>query len=240
MRNSIEFQVYGRIALFTDPITKVGGERSSYSVPTYQALKGITESIYWKPTFYWVVDEVRVMNRIAAQSRGVKPMKYGGGGNDLSIYKYLSDVCYQVRAHFEFNLHRKELAEDRDEHKHHNIAKRMVERGGRRDIFLGTRECQGYVEPVRYGEGKGYYDDSGEMPLGTMFHGFNYVDETGDSKLQVRLWQPVMEKGVIRFPRPEECTLVRDVRKVKSKLFDKNSVTFAAEEYERMGEEGSL
>jgi len=70
MRNSIEFQVYGRMALFTDPITKVGGERSSYSVPTYQALKGITESIYWKPTFYWVVDEVRVMNRIATQSRG--------------------------------------------------------------------------------------------------------------------------------------------------------------------------
>ena len=145
-----------------------------------------------------------------------------------------------MRAHFEFNLYRKELAEDRDEHKHHNIAKRMVERGGRRDIFLGTRECQGYVELVRYGEGTGYYDDSGEMPLGTMFHGFNYVDETGGNMLQVRLWQPVMENGVIRFPRPEECTLVRDIRKVKSKLFDKNSVTFAAEEYERVGKEGSL
>ena len=240
MRNAIEFQVYGRMALFTDPITKIGGERSSYSVPTYQALKGITESIYWKPTFYWVVDEVRVMNRIATQSRGVKPLKYGGGGNDLSIYKYLSDVCYQVRAHFEFNLHRKELAEDRDEHKHHNIARRMVERGGRRDIFLGTRECQGYVEPVRYGAGEGYYDHAGEMPLGTMFHGFNYVDETGGSMLQVRLWQPVMENGVIRFPRPEECTLVRDIHRVKSKLFDKNSVTFAAEEYELLGEEGRL
>ena len=240
MRNAIEFQVYGRMALFTDPITKIGGERSSYSVPTYQALKGITESIYWKPTFYWVVDEVRVMDRIATQSRGVKPLKYGGGGNDLSIYKYLSDVCYQVRAHFEFNLHRKELAEDRDEHKHHNIARRMVERGGRRDIFLGTRECQGYVEPVRYGAGEGYYDHAGEMPLGTMFHGFNYVDETGGSMLQVRLWQPVMENGVIRFPRPEECTLVRDIRQVKSKLFDKNSVTFAAEEYELLGEEGRL
>ena len=240
MRNAIEFQVYGRMALFTDPITKIGGERSSYSVPTYQALKGITESIYWKPTFYWVVDEVRVMNRIATQSRGVKPLKYGGGGNDLSIYKYLSDVCYQVRAHFEFNLHRKELAEDRDEHKHHNIARRMVERGGRRDIFLGTRECQGYVEPVRYGAGEGYYDHAGEMPLGTMFHGFNYVDETGGSMLQVRLWQPVMENGVIRFPRPEECTLLRDIRRVKSKLFDKNTVTFAAEEYELLGEEGRL
>ena len=238
MRNAIEFKVFGRMALFTDPITKIGGERASYSVPTYQALKGITESIYWKPTFYWVVDEVRVMNRIATQSRGVKPLKYSDDGNDLSIYTYLSNVCYQVRAHFEFNLHRKELAGDRDENKHHNIAKRMVERGGRRDIFLGTRECQGYVEPVNYGEGTGYYDDAGEMPLGTMFHGFNYVDETGGDMLQVRLWQPVMDGGVIRFLRPEECTLVRDIRRVKSKLFDNNSVTFAAEEAKFLGEEG--
>ena len=238
MRNAIEFKVFGRMALFTDPITKIGGERASYSVPTYQALKGITESIYWKPTFYWVVDEVRIMNRIATQSRGVKPLKYSDDGNDLSIYTYLSNVCYQVRAHFEFNLHRKELAGDRDENKHHNIAKRMVERGGRRDIFLGTRECQGYVEPVNYGEGTGYYDDAGEMPLGTMFHGFNYVDETGGDMLQVRLWQPVMDGGVIRFLRPEECTLVRDIRRVKSKLFDNNSVTFAAEEAKFLGEEG--
>ena len=140
MRNSIEFQVYGRMALFTDPITKIGGEKASYSVPTYQALKGITESIYWKPTIIWFIDEVRVMKRITTQVRGVKPLKYGDNGNDLSYYKYLSDVCYQVRAHFEFNMHREELKEDRDEHKHHNIAKRMVERGGRRDIFLGTRE----------------------------------------------------------------------------------------------------
>ena len=72
------------------------------------------------------------------------------------------------------------------------------------------------------------------MPLGTMFHGFNYADETGRNMLQVRLWQPVMEDGVIRFPRPEECRLVRDIRKVKSKLFDKNSVTFAADEWEEL------
>ena len=48
--------------------------------------------------------------------------------------------------------------------------------------------------------------------------------------LQVRLWQPIMKDGVLHFPRPEECSLVRDVRKVTTKLFDKNSVTFAEEE----------
>ena len=43
--NSIEFKVYGRRALFSDPLTRTGGEKFTYPVPTYQALKGITESI---------------------------------------------------------------------------------------------------------------------------------------------------------------------------------------------------
>lgn len=54
-KNSIEFKVYGRYALFTDPLTKTGGEKYTYQIPTYQALKGICESIYWKPTFQCLV-----------------------------------------------------------------------------------------------------------------------------------------------------------------------------------------
>ena len=48
-RNTVQFKVYGKYALFSDPITRPGGEKISYQVPTYQAMKGITESIYWKP-----------------------------------------------------------------------------------------------------------------------------------------------------------------------------------------------
>lgn len=235
MRNEITFKVYGRMALFSDPITRMGGEKASYAVPTYQALKGIVESVYWKPTIYWVIDEMRVMKEIRTQSRGIKPLVYGGG-NELSIYKYLSDVCYEVKAHFEFNLHRPDLACDRNENKHHNIAKRMVERGGRRDIFLGTRECQGYVEPVAYGEAPGFYDNTPAIPLGTMFHGFNYPDETGRDMLQVRLWQPVMEHGIVRFIRPEACTLVRDIRKGKAKVFTPDDICLV--EREAAGLEG--
>ena len=234
MRNEIHFKVFGRMALFTDPITKVGGEKSSYPIPTYQAVKGIVESIYWKPTIFWVIDEMRVMNEICTQSRGIRPVKYTDGKNDLAIYKYLANVCYEVKAHFEFNTHRPELAQDRDENKHHNIAKRMVERGGRRDIFLGARECQGYVEPVDYGRQASYYDNIGTIPFGTMFHGFNYTDETGNGKLQVRLWQPEMKNGVVKFLPPHECTILRDVREVTSKHFDKNSITFATKECEAL------
>lgn len=38
--NTITLRVWGRYALFSDPITRVGGEKFSYPVPTYQAVKG--------------------------------------------------------------------------------------------------------------------------------------------------------------------------------------------------------
>ena len=139
--NIVEFKVTGRYALFTDPVNKVGGEKFTYQVPTYQAVKGILESVYWKPTFIWVVDKIRVMNPIRSQSQGVRPITYGGSGskkNTLSIYTYLKDVEYHVQAHFEWNRCRPELTVDRNENKHHNIAKRCILKGGRRDIFLGT------------------------------------------------------------------------------------------------------
>ena len=120
-KNSIEFKVYGRYALFTDPQTKTGGEKYTYQIPTYQALKGICESIYWKPTFQWVIDDVRIMNPIRTQSQGIRPIHYQDSKNDLSIYTYLKDVEYQVRAHFVWNENRKDLVGDRNENKKRNL-----------------------------------------------------------------------------------------------------------------------
>lgn len=218
MRNSIEFEVYGNYALFTDPLTKLGGEKLTYNVPTYQALKGIVESIYWKPTLLMVVDELRVMKPIKMESKGMRPIDYGGG-NTLAHYTYLRDVHYQVKAHFIFNPHRPDLAFDRNENKHHNILKRALKVGGRRDIFLGARECQAYVEPCTYGEGNGFYDGYGELHLGTMIHGINYPDETGRDEMEVRLWNPVMVDGYISFIRPDECTQVRKISRNEAKDF---------------------
>lgn len=240
-RNTVEFQVSGDYALFSDILTRPGGEKVSYPIPTYEALKGILSSVYWKPTLVWVIDSVRVMNRIRTVRKGMRPIKYGGG-NDLSFYSYLNDVRYQVRAHFEWNGNRPELEKDRNENKHHNIARRMIERGGRRDIFLGTRECQGYVEPCRFGEDEGYYDGSGEIPYSIMYHGITYADEAvlpeDAGKMTVRLWTPVMRDGIIDFIRPEECELKRHVRDMSIKVFGKDNFV-GSEEFGR-GEEIEL
>jgi CRISPR-associated protein Cas5d len=218
-KNSIQFKVWGRYALFTDPITKMGGERCSYHVPTYEALKGITKSIYWKPTLIWHIDKVRVMKPIRTQTKGTKPIKIYGG-NDLAIYTYLVDVEYQVLAHFEWNDHRPELLKDRIDGKHFQIATRMLERGGRQDIFLGTRDCQGYVEPCVFGDGSGTYDKIDEVSYGLMFHSFGYPDETGDNKLITRFWRPVMKHGIIDFPRTDSPeNIIKEVRPMTAKTF---------------------
>ena len=67
-KNTIEFLLWGRYANFTDPLTKIGGEKFSYHIPTYEALKGVCKSIYWKPTIIWIIDAVRVMRRIQTQT----------------------------------------------------------------------------------------------------------------------------------------------------------------------------
>ncbi len=228
MKNSVEFKVSGRMALFTDPISRMGGEKCSYHIPTYEAVKGILKSVYWKPTIIWVIDKLRIMKPIQTQSRNVKPLNYGGvypsekdpsktkevPFNTLSIYTYLADVEYQVQAHFEWNEFRADMKDDCIDGKHFAIARRMIDKGGRQDIFLGTRECQGYVEPCSFGEGAGAYDAIPQLNYGVMFHGFDYPDETGVNELHSRFWNPVVQNGVIDFVRPEECTVRKFVREM--------------------------
>lgn len=231
MRNQIEFVVYGKYALFTDPVTKIGGEKFTYQIPTYQSLKGIVESIYWKPSITWIIDEVRIMNPIQTEVKGVRPIKYHENKNDLAYYTYLREPKYQIRAHFEFNKYRTDLKDDWNENKHFSIAKRSLNRGGRRYIFLGARECQAYVEECRFGDGKGFYDNYGEINFGPMFHGFTYPDDGENQNLLVRLWTPIMKNGYISFIRPEECTLTRTLGKGNKKNFVKNS-NFKSVDYE--------
>ena len=220
--NIVEFQVSGDYGLFSDPIMRVGGEKCTYQIPTYDALKGILHSVYWKPTIIWRIDDVRVLNPIQTEVKGIRPIKYSGG-NDLSYYTYLKNCRYQVRAHFEWNENRPELASDRNENKHHEIAKRMIQKGGRRDIFLGARECQGYVEPCVFGEGPGAYDGTPELAFGLMYHGITYADEAWSEetkgKMTANFWYPIMRQGVIHFQRPEECPLHKTLGEMKIKPF---------------------
>jgi len=240
IKNSISFKLTGKYALFTDPITKTGGEKFSYHLPTYEAIKGVLKSIYWKPTLIWHVDKVRVMRALRTQTKGTKPLRFHKAGNDLAIYTFLHDVEYQVQAHFEWNDHRPELAQDRIDGKHYNILKRTIEKGGRQDIFLGTRDCQGYVEPCEFGVGTGAYDDIEELAFGFMFHSFAYPDETGIEELHSRFWPATLKNGIIEFPHtkhfpcPEKGLVSRFVRPMSMKEFGIGKNQLAVEEDEAL------
>lgn len=228
--NIVEFQVSGDYGLFTDPIMRVGGEKCTYQIPTYEALKGILHSVYWKPTIIWIIDSVRIMHSIQTEVKGIRPIKYSTRGNDLSYYTYLKNCRYQVRAHFEWNDNRLELIGDRNENKHHEIAKKMIRKGGRRDVFLGSRECQGYVEPCRFGEGDGAYDALPELSFGLMYHGITYADEAYSEdtrgKMTANFWYPVMKNGVIEFLRPEDCPLHKSLGEMEVKAFGEERDNF--------------
>lgn len=222
--NGIEFEVTGRKGLFTCPEFKVGGEKCTLQIPTYEALKGITKSIYWKPTITWVIDAVRIMNPIRMESTGIILPKMKSNKNDIAIYTYLKDCRYQVKAHFIFNKNRPEYKNDWNETKHQEIAERIIAKGGRQDIFLGTRECQGYVKPCKFGEGKGFYDDFSELPFGLMYHGMTYPDEAYSKETRrcvtMRMWQPIMRNGIIEFAKPKDCILTKRICDMQPKKFE--------------------
>jgi CRISPR-associated protein Cas5d len=239
-----EFTVYGNLALFSDPVTKLGGEKFSYPFPTYEAIKRITAAIYWKPTIIWKVDEVRIMNRIANRSVPVRTMKMDNAGSaGISYYNYLTNVRYNVRVHFEWNLNRPDLAEDRIAAKHEEIFRKALRRGGRRNIFLGASECAAYVEPCVFEDGTSFYDGVESLSTGTkMFHSYVYADEAFSDetagKVTKLLWVPVMKNGIIDFPDPSDCetmVTVSDQRFIKVFSKSGNHYEKAEDFYKKAG-----
>lgn len=214
--NKITYKVFGRNAMFADPITKLGGELCTYQVPTYEALRGITEAIYWKPSIEWVIDKVKIIKPIQTEGKDIKLRKIEDkkNGVDLYRYTYLYDVEYVVQAHFEWNTARPDLEQDFNEFKHSNIAKRYLKKGGKRDIFLGKRECVAYVKECDFDCEESFYKDRPEIDFGIMFHSFVYPSKD-NKQLKANLSRIVMKNGVIEFDRPENCTLSRVVREME-------------------------
>ena len=219
---NFEIAIRGDYALFTDPLTKLSGEKFSYSVPTYGALVGIIEAIYFKPVMIIVVDKIRIMNKIEMEPYGARPIHYSDSKNDLSIYTYLKNVYYQVQFHYEWNMNREDLSNDRNFKKHNNIFERAIKLGGRRNPFLGTSECIAKISSEKFGDTPSFYDNSGKIILGTMYHSLNYGDNSNGIQ-EVLLWHCVMNNGIIEFTRPENC-------KIRQRITDRGYMTGEAKD----------
>ena len=219
MEKKIFFEVSGKLALFTDPITRIGGEKMSYQIPTYSALKGICEAVYWKPTIEWVIDRVRVMNKIETYSYATNNIFYYKPNHNPTITTYLKKPRYQIEAHIEWNMARPDMKEGRIEAKHYEMAVTAVKRGGRKKVFLGTSECIADVVPCVFGADEGYYDQYDEVPFSCMVHSLIY-NKSGAAS-DVLLWSPTMKSGVIDFIRPNECKLRKHLILEQENVFAK-------------------
>jgi CRISPR-associated protein Cas5d len=227
--DSFFMKIEGPYALFTDPMSKGNGEKFTYQVPTVQALLGIIEACYWKPTIKYVVEEVKILHPIRTETKNILlPMM--NGNKDLSHYTYLKDVAYAVKFRFEWAENRPDLLQDRDEKKHEQILLRSMQRGGRHDIFLGTRECIGSIDRLHRQE----YDElktafTGQVSFGIMFHSFSYSEQIDRKSLRGVLYSqftPItMSNGIISFIKPEECSIRHELHDYKVKEFHKNMYT---------------
>ena len=233
---NLYMRITGDYALWTDPATKGGGEKVSYQVPTYQAIQGICDAIYFKPTIKNVVDEIKVVNPIKFHTMGYRAL-YSDLSPGLNYVTVLQNVEYLVKYHFEWNLSREDLKKDRIMRKHESIAKRSLKRGGRRDIFLGVREFIGYVEEIgedEYLNEKTFYNGS-DLDLGISFHSFVYPD-SDDENLKSLFTHTKMENGKIQFKLPEECEIVNNLSSYTFKKHkDVVSVDEELKEYEKGG-----
>lgn len=228
--NCVEVEITGPRALFSDVTNSGSGEKCSYPIPTYEALRRILGRVYQKPTFNWVIDELRVMNQVHLAIEGHNHTNtYGnyekGNNHTLVGNLLLCNVRYQVRAHIEWNYNHVECADDRCYCKHLSIFKRALEKGPRRSPCLGVSELLAEVKPCKFGSGEGYYDNAGEQVYGFMYHSMTYCDEAllDDERGYVtkNFWSPIMVNGVLKFCRPQECPRRIRIAKGRVKAFEK-------------------
>ena len=70
-----------------------------------------------------------------------------------------------------------------------------------------------------------------------MYHGITYADEAKLSedkgKMTVRLWNPIMENGVIEFIKPEECEMKRHIKDMPIKIFNNEENFIGVQEFGR-------
>lgn len=186
-------------AMFTRPELKA--ERYTYDVPTPSAIKGVLESIYWKPEMQYKIHAIEVLNEIRHQeimmnnqTKGVGSMKSVDRNENATprSMTILVDVEYVVDFGIELTgkgTHPNDVIE-----KHLAIFMQRVQQGQQyRTPYLGCREfvcevfdARGYDIPQSYYEGT-------IRELGVMLHHIEY----GQNGNKAVWYRPRMLNGVI-------------------------------------------
>lgn len=209
-------------------------ERVSYEVMTPSAARGILESIHWKPSIKWVIDEIHVLRPIQFQSirrnevgsripaGKVKSAMKRGDLDGLHMLvdenrqqrasTILVDVDYVIVAHFE--LTGKADASE-TEGKHLDIFNRRARRGQcYHQPCLGTREFAADFELIEADEpmpAPGPDDRTRNLGFGEERRlGFMLWDIDHQAKGRPSMFfDAVLRDGVMKVPAPNSPEIRR-------------------------------
>jgi len=226
-RSEVAVDVWGKIAMFTPPESKI--ERVSYSVPTPSACRGILCSIYLKPIeFYYEIRKIEVMKPIKTieiktnesktkiESTSPRPIYLTMGKADNSLLcgrtgqgtqrgnVYLKDVYYRITA----DIVRRPDAPARITMKAlcNQFTNRIQKGKCFRQPFFGTHECMAFFK----------MPDPGMTPIGVSqdlgYMLYDIFDITSNEKLDTSadgnaekvispsFYHAVMRNGTIEVP----------------------------------------
>lgn len=194
------FEIFGPLAMFTTPHSRLNCECISYPYPTYSSLCGMLRMIYNRKGIIWVPDKCRVMNEIKNIGIAKKTPSYmfvKDAPPQRLIHTYLEDVRYQVKAHYIMDYAYMNSPDLHLRHDYDILA--AIGNGGSNVISLGRRECAGIIRACEWGSGDGYYDGSGLSEPIHMFHSFQYTTRKNGHIDAATFCLQSMEDGVISF-----------------------------------------
>lgn len=158
----VSVHVWGDLACFTDPLSKV--ERVSYPAPTPSAARGILEAIFWEPEMYYEVRSVKILkplrwinimrNELKSKTSYVVARRRAAGGegyfheDDITQRNImaLADVAYIINAEI---YAEPGLREKQNPRKYISQFERRITRGQCfRQPCLGLREFAAFFAPV--------------------------------------------------------------------------------------------
>lgn len=205
--NSFCVSVSGPLAMFGTPTSKQNCEMISYPMPTYSALCGMMNHIYYRPGMKWVIEKCRVMKEIKYQEITIKTPHYRekslAKSRKIQIlnYSFLLDVEYQIKAHYVIDK-----AFVNDEHGncafvHDDAIRNAIENGTEKMVKLGKSNSGiAMVRPCEWGERKSFYDNHGTSEAIWMFHSFKFDKKDWDRVItDVGFCKQYMDKGIIDF-----------------------------------------
>lgn len=212
---TLRIRAWGPLAIFTRPELKV--ERVSYSCPTPSAIRGLLESILWKPAIQWHVESIGLQKPIRyislprneVKNKAIQPrldiIERGGAASCLFIEDVrtqrntiaLRNVDYIIEAHFTMTS----KADHRD-----NVVKfvEMFERRVRngqhfQQPYFGCRECVANVSLVD----KPFQTINVDKDLGLMLWDIEYKK----GRNRPRFFPARLERGVLKVPANPEAAL---------------------------------